>query len=261
MVNDVLRRLEALEAVVMRMIRVGVVTTVNAEQGAVRVQLPDVHAGGAALVTRELPVRFDKTCQDKQYQMPDVGEHVLCLFLPNGQEQGCVIGAIYSEADTVPVADPDKRHIRFKDGTWLEYDRKKHALTGHIVNGSAELTIDRDLTADVGGTVVARIGDDLSVDVEGNAIVTAGGELTAESGGQATLRSATTVQVEAPLIRLIGNVTATGTDGDQAAVERHADELHIGDVEQRGDYLLKGKLHVTDLIVDNPIDGTLGGGA
>ncbi|QJT10227.1 phage baseplate assembly protein V [Oceanidesulfovibrio marinus] len=253
MVNDIVRRLEALEAVVMRMIRVGVVTSILPEKGTVRVQLPDVHAGGTPLVTRELPVRFDKTCQDKQYQMPDVGEHVLCLFLPNGQEQGCVIGAIYSEADTVPVADPDKRHIRFRDGTWLEYDRKRHELTGHIVDGSAELTIDRDLTADVGGTAVARIGEDLFVDVEGNAIVTAGGELTAES--------ATTIQVVAPLIRLVGNVTTTGADGDLVTVERRADELHIGDVEQRGDYLLKGKLHVTDLIVDNPIDGTLGGGA
>lgn len=259
MVNDVLRRLEALEAVVMRMVRVGVVTSVAPGKGTVRVQLPDVHAGGAPLLTRELPVRFDKTGQDKQYQMPDVGEHVVCLFLPTGQEEGCVIGAIYSEADTVPVADPDKRHISFQDGTWFEYDRSKHELTGHIVNGSAELTIDRDLTADVGGTAVARVGEDLSVDVEGNAIVTAGGELTAESDGQATLRSATTVRVEAPLIRLVGNMTSGGYEGDQATVERRADELHIGDMEQHGDYVLKGKLHVTDLVVDNPIEGSLTG--
>ena len=261
MVNEILRRLEMLESVVGRLLRVGVVTSVYPERGTVRVQIPDVHHGETSLVTRELPVRFDKTCKDKQYHMPDIGEHVMCLFLPTGQEQGCVLGAIYSQADAVPVADPDKRHFRFDDGSWFEYDRKQHLLSGHVVNGCAELTIDKDLTADIGGTAVARVEEDLSVDVGGNAIITAGGELTAESQGVATLKSASTVRVEAPQIVQTGNITSSGAGGAVSTEVKTANVDHTGDVEQQGNYRIRGTLHVTDLVVDNPINGVLAGGA
>lgn len=234
----------------MRLVRVGIVSSVHPDRGTVRVQLPDVHGDGTAFVSRELHVGFDKTCKDKQYHMPDVGEHVFCLFMPTGQEQGCVLRAFYSEADTVPVADPDKRHIAFQDGSWFEYDRKKHHLSGHVVNGSAKLEIDKDCTVNVGG----------------DATVSVVGDLLAEAEGEATMRSDVLARVQAPQIQMLGNMSSSALGGGLATeiklanVDHTGDVDQVGDVRQTGDYELVGTLHVTRLIVDDPIDGSFEGG-
>lgn len=50
--------------------------------------------------------------------MPDVGEHVayVCSMPTPG---GVILYAIYSEQDTPPIDDPDKKHVRFEDGTTI----------------------------------------------------------------------------------------------------------------------------------------------
>ena len=124
MFNDAEGLAEALK----QCIRVGVVT--STDPGAATVRCKCVDADG--LITYPLRVLNHKTLDDKAYWMPDVGEHVLCLFLPYGNEQGFVLGAFYSEADTPPVSDQDKRHVAYEDGTWWEYDRKNHVFTAHV---------------------------------------------------------------------------------------------------------------------------------
>lgn len=119
------KRLADLEARMRQMVRIGKVTTVYPDRSRVRVRVPDADS----LVSYELPVLSQKTQDDKFYALPDVGEQVVCVFLPYGLEQGFVVGAFFSQADTVPVNDQDKYHIRFKDGTTVEYDRRRHQLT------------------------------------------------------------------------------------------------------------------------------------
>jgi len=111
-----------MEEVIRELVRVGVVTNVYPDRGTVRVRLTDADDQ----VSFELPVIFRKTMKDKEYWMPDVGEQVVCLFSAQGLEQGFVLGAIYSKNDSVPVASRDKWHIRFEDGTTIEYDKKEH---------------------------------------------------------------------------------------------------------------------------------------
>ena len=41
---------------------------------------------------------------------------------------GYVLGAIYNNKDTPPVASKDKFFVRFEDGTEIEYDKKTHIL-------------------------------------------------------------------------------------------------------------------------------------
>jgi len=106
------------------LVRVGIVTQTYPDKATVRVQMVDVDD----TVSYELPVIMRKTLKDKDYWMPDVGEHVVCLFLGQGLEQGFVLGAIYSEADKVPVIEQNKRHIEFEDGTVIDYDRIAHRL-------------------------------------------------------------------------------------------------------------------------------------
>lgn len=125
---EIIGRLTALESAQAQMTRVGFVVEVLADEGAVRVECRDADC----LKTYVLPVLFQKTRCDKDYWMPDLGEHVLCVFLPYGLERGFVLGAFYSQADVVPVADPDKRHVRFEDGAWVEYDRVLHELKIHV---------------------------------------------------------------------------------------------------------------------------------
>lgn len=113
-----------MEEVIRELVRVGVVTNVYPERGTVRVRLVDADDQ----VSFELPVLYRKTMKDKEYWMPDVGEQVVCLFSGQGLEQGFVLGAIYSKKDSVPVSSRDKWHIKFEDGTMIEYDRKSHKL-------------------------------------------------------------------------------------------------------------------------------------
>lgn len=97
MIHEIEQRIKDLETRVNQTMRLGVVTSVLEKTGQVRVKLQD----SDGIISKELPVLFPKTHANKAYDMPDVGEHVLCLFLPCGLEQGFVIGALYSDKDVV----------------------------------------------------------------------------------------------------------------------------------------------------------------
>ncbi|MFD2089555.1 phage baseplate assembly protein V [Brevibacillus brevis] len=65
----------------------------------------------------------------KDYWLPDVNEQVWCLFLPTGNADGIILGSTYNQEDLVPIKNKNKRHIRFGDGTFIDYDRETHTLT------------------------------------------------------------------------------------------------------------------------------------
>jgi len=127
---------------IQEIVRVGIVTGINPERGTVRVHLVDVDDQ----VSYELPVIYRKTNYDKEYWMPDIGEHVVCIFSGQGLEQGFVIGAIYSQADSTPVTDKDKFHIKFKDGTEIEYDRAEHKYRVYVEDGEIEIIAKKKVT-------------------------------------------------------------------------------------------------------------------
>ena len=116
------------------MIRYGKVSSVIAAKHMVRVTFPDK----SGLVSHALPVLVPCSSQDKAYSLPDVGEDVLCLFLPNGTQRGFVVGSFYNVNNAPPVASVDKQNITFKDGTKIEYDRAKHEYVMHV-NGKATI--------------------------------------------------------------------------------------------------------------------------
>jgi len=159
-------------------IRIGIVTQVYDDRATVRVQFPDDDEE----VGWEFPVLQRKTLKDKDYWLPDIGEHVVVVMLPYGREQGFVIGAIYSEAEKPPENTRDKRVVVFEDGTRIEYDRKNHKLY-----------------ADVKGDVEVKVS----------------GELTAEVEGEVLVKSSTKVTIQAPRINLQNNSPTIGyMEGD-----------------------------------------------
>jgi phage baseplate assembly protein V len=165
-------KVEKLEKLLMRLIRIGIVTQVNPEKGSVRVKLPD--ADGE--ISDELPVLFKKTGKDKDYWMPDIGEHVLCVFLPYGPEQGFVIGAFYSEVDKVPVTDKNKKRIAFEDGTYMEYDKKQRKLRANL-NGDSEIN--------VSGNAKVSIKGNTELFSEGKVIIKGRGTIELDGGSGA----------------------------------------------------------------------------
>ncbi len=272
--QDLERRLSALEALVSHLIRPGIVTGRNPDAHTVRVRFPDADG----LVTREFPVLAGKTLKDKAYWLPDVGEHVLCLCLPTGLEQGFAIGAFYSGADPVPLSDLDKRHVLFEDGSWFTYDRREHRLSGHVKAGYADLTVDLDATLDVGRDLAATVGRDATVAVTRDARITAGRDLVASAGedlaadagktasitaGEKLTGSAPKVELQggaeillvAPLITQLGNLATGGAGGGSGT------EIKTCDTTQTGSFHLVGHLTVDTLTVRDPINGTMAGGA
>lgn len=173
--GNIFSRLDRLESSLAHVIRVGVVTGTDPAAGTARVQFQDADG----LVSYPYPVMQRKTLKDKDYHMPDVGEHVTCVCLGYGLEQGVCLGAIYSKADVPPVTDPDKRHVEFEDGTWFQYDRKSHTLSGEIVSGAAVLKI--------GAGVQLTLAGGASVRLEGPSQLTFGGPLSAVVEGDIDL--------------------------------------------------------------------------
>lgn len=104
-------------------IRVGRVSSVNPVTATARVVFE-----AQGVVSYDLPVLQRQTLRNKDYYLPDVGEHVVCIFLPTGNAEGFILGAIYSDEDQPPVSSQDKRGVQFEDGTTVEYDRATHTL-------------------------------------------------------------------------------------------------------------------------------------
>jgi phage baseplate assembly protein V len=166
-------------------LRIGLVATQDVARGRVRVIFPDHYQ----LESWWLPIVVPKAQSDKYYWMPDLGEQVVCL-MDQHDEDGAVLGAIYSSVDTVPIASPDRSHIAFNDGAFLDYNRSSHSLqvslpSGGVINISANgasISIDEAGNVEIiapgqiklgGGSLrgVARLGDTVHVtDDEGGTL-------------------------------------------------------------------------------------------
>jgi phage baseplate assembly protein V len=120
-----------------------------------------------------LPVIVAKTQNDKMYWMPDVGEQVVCA-MDEHDEDGVVLGAVYSSVDRPPVTSADKLHWTSKDGAVFEYDRSDHAL---------------QMTLPSGGTVaISANGASIAIDGSGNVQIATGGQIQFAGGGPGVAR-------------------------------------------------------------------------
>lgn len=107
------------------MIRVGRVSSVHPSEMAVKVVFEDKDN----LVSDRLPVLVRGSSKNRDYWLPDVGEQVCCLMLPNGHNAGICLGSFYSESSPPVIADAEKRRIDFSGGSFIEFDRTTGGLT------------------------------------------------------------------------------------------------------------------------------------
>lgn len=165
-----------------QIIRIGFVNARQPETMRVKVTLPDTV--GAPLVTDFLPVICPRACGDMQYDLPDVGDQVLVLFLAYGLEQGFVVGSMFGKQKP-PVQSGDKWHRTFRDGTTLEYDRSEHKLTANV-QGDVEITATGNLKAEIQGELAAKSQGPASVESQAQLSLAAPAMNMGGPGGGAT---------------------------------------------------------------------------
>nr|DAQ12830.1 MAG TPA: baseplate assembly protein [Caudoviricetes sp.] len=107
------------------MIRIGRVSSVHPSEMAVKVVFEDKDN----LVSDRLPVLVRGSSKNRDYWLPDVGEQVCCLMLPNGHNAGICLGSFYSESSPPAISDAEKRRIDFSGGSFIEFDRATGGLT------------------------------------------------------------------------------------------------------------------------------------
>lgn len=138
------------------MIRIGKISSVNPAKGTVRVVIDDQQD----IVTNELPLLAN------EYNMPDVGDLVLCLFLGNGILSGFCLGKYFSTVNPPPVTDKNIWAKDFGDGTSIQYDKSSKELS-IAAAGDLKLTIAGDL-------IIAVAGDITTTAPDGNITASAG---------------------------------------------------------------------------------------
>jgi phage baseplate assembly protein V len=195
-------------------IKFGAVSEIDAAKGLARVTFGD----NEAMQSWWLHVLAANTQDNKAYAMPDIGEGVACL-VDDHCENGVILGAVYSQVDGPPVADSNKVHMSFKDGTWLEYDREQHKLTGSV-QGAVELA--------------------------------ATGDIKLHSAQVLTLEAAKLLTIRTPRLR-IEPLEAEQMCEAEAAVdwELIGRLRHIGQYEHTGDQSNEGSITATGAIMDS----------
>lgn len=126
------------------LVRIGTVSSVNYPAGRVRVTIDDQNK----IVTDEIPML------SYEYEMPAVGEKVLCLFFGNGFSKGVCLGRYFYKREKPIESGKDIYFKRLMKDATIKYDRASKTLTitandttwnGNIViNGN--VTINGDTT-------------------------------------------------------------------------------------------------------------------
>ncbi len=122
----------------------------EARPGFGRVRFDDIDG----LVSAWLPVVHPKTQDDQAIWTLDVGEHVACMMDSN-MEDGCIVGAIYSQADAPPSVGQGVWKKQFKDGGSVSYDRASGVLSVQAV-GDVTIAVGGNATVTVAGTVLLQ---------------------------------------------------------------------------------------------------------
>ena len=103
-IEDLKEEIRLLKQLLHRIVCPGEVVEVDENLHRVRVKLLDRQG----MVTGFLPVLVPAAKNFQVYSLPQVGDTVLVLFLPQGPEDGFVLGSFYHEQKPAPVRDHKK---------------------------------------------------------------------------------------------------------------------------------------------------------
>jgi len=178
-------------------IRVGEVTSVNPATMTARVTFDD----DDGVTSFDLPILQRNTIKNRDHCCVDVGEDVLCLFLPTGIEEGFILGSFYAGEVMPPSNSRDVRMVEFSDGTKFFYDRSTHKLTGNV---------------------------------KGDVMLTVSGTVSVQAEGAVTVKSPAPITLQAPVINLNGAINTSAEDGGSGTMTIR------GDIRQTGSQMVSG---------------------
>lgn len=162
-------------------IRIGEVSSIDPAKGTARVAFDDEDS----MVSYDLPVIQHNTLENHDYWMPDIGEDVLCVFLPTGSEDGFILGSFYADEIRPPASTENIRMVEFADGTKVSYDRESHELKATI--DGTEIKANRD-TVDITGDKTVNVESATSINIKSSVItLTIGGTTMWLDGGNAVI--------------------------------------------------------------------------
>ncbi|GAB7080882.1 phage baseplate assembly protein V [Megalodesulfovibrio paquesii] len=217
---DLERRLARVEANRGASLRYGTVTESNSV-GSARVQLHD----GDGMVSFPVRTLHRRTLKDQDQCLPDLGEQVAVLFAGQGMEEGCVLGAVYSQQDQAPGQEQPVQFYQFEDGTVISYDRVQHRYFADI-KGAADITILQDATV--------TIKEDATVTVEGQTTLHGREDVLVRSEARLILEGRGGIWLRAP------GVVLEGLDGEVCQTTLHTDLYLRGLLDHRGDVVREG---------------------
>lgn len=205
------------------LIKIGEVSSINPEKCTARVVFDDEDSA----VTYDLPVMQRNTFSNLDYQMPEVGEDVLVLFLGPGQEDGVIVGSFYAGEVTPPESNSDRRTVVFKDGTRICYDRAAHTLT--VTIAGTEIVFDQQT-----GSITAP--DSVTVNCT-----------------TATIHASKSVTIDAPDTFFTGNITVQGLITGQGGftVTGGGGVVANCDIQLNGTLTATGDVVASDISLDS----------
>lgn len=118
------------------MMKFGTICDQDPEKGLVRVLFPD-----DGITSFWLPVVTPGSMGNKYFHIFDINEPVVCL-MDNRNENGVVLGAIYTAQNAPDGGGADIARVVFSDGTAVQYDRAASELS--VTIGATEFLITPD---------------------------------------------------------------------------------------------------------------------
>ncbi len=177
-----------------KLIKIGIVAEVDYEKATCKVVFRDKDE----TQSKDLKVVFTKTKKNQSWDMPDLEEQVVCLFLPNGSEEGFVIGSVYSEKNKGPAIDNRQKYL-FEDGTYFEYDKTTSTAKLYCV-GNAVVESNKNISCIAKENIVATATKNIEAHATKDLIGTC---------DNANITSITSITLKAPSITLDGEVSTT----------------------------------------------------
>lgn len=171
-------------------IRVGIVSSIDYDKGFVQVTYPD----------RENAVSGKLPYFSYWYQMPEVGDKVVVLYLTNGNHEGFVLGKYYHESNLPIKTGKGLLHKPLhQNGAEIQYQEQ----TDSFALKAGKIAVD-STTIHINST---------EIKLSGNALTLSGGTCSMDTDGRTMKIKATEAIVEADSIVLNSpNIMLNGTN-------------------------------------------------
>lgn len=150
-----LNSLQEIARAIRNLIRTGIVTNVDHDEGLCRVQ-----TGG--MQTTWLNWLTCRAGRSRVWWAPSIGEQVLLLSIGGELDTAFVLPGIFSDDHPAPSASPDALHVAFPDGAVIEYEPESGALTVSGIK-TANVTASDSITATV-PVVLVRASTRITLD-------------------------------------------------------------------------------------------------